>query len=108
MSIFKRVSVFFLSLLPIKAISYAAEYNSNVEYPILDSQQIKEEFLGKLDNMLLHQKYYDFMAKKNINNTTELLHIKNVTALNSAVKQYAKDKINSKHYSAYASSTVTD
>ena len=104
----RKVILVLLSILPIKAISFAAEYGESVEFPSVDLKKMEEEFFNKLDNKLLPPKYYVFLEKHEIYTSTELKEERNAGTLYKVLFRYSVERIDSKILASTASSILPD
>lgn len=88
MNLFKKTIISLLAMLPLGAISYAAEFESKVENNKAD---IKSEFERRLLEDELPQKYYDYLQRQNILNMDELVDGKNQEHYLRLLKEFEKD-----------------
>lgn len=88
MSLFKKTVISLLAILPLGAISYAAEFENNIE---TNKADIKSEFERRLLEDELPQKYYDYLQRQNILNMDELVDGKNQEHYLRLLKEFEKD-----------------
>lgn len=72
MSHIRKIILFLLSFLPIQAIAYAVEYNNTVSSEKINEFDIESEFLERLENGTLTEKYYNFLKKYGIYSVEDL------------------------------------
>lgn len=103
----RKIILALLSILPIQAISFAAEFSESVEFPSVDLKKLEEEFFNKLDNKMLPPKYYTFLEKHEIYSSEELKQ-ENADILYKLLFRYSVERIDSKIMASSASSILPD
>ena len=88
MNLFKKTIISLLAMLPLGAISYAAEFEQHVDANKVD---IKAEFERRLLDYELPQKYYDFLQRQNIQSLDELVTDENQAQYRRLLEEFEKD-----------------
>lgn len=108
MKLVKKILVLILSILPLEAIAHAVEYNENVSTPIIEIADVLEEFMQRLDDQLLPEKYYKFLEQNGIYTSEELRKPENKAILQRVLKQYQRERTNNGNLRSNASSILPD
>lgn len=88
---FKKAVLFLASLLPIPAISFAADFNNQIETPQISAFDLEQEFFRRLESDLLPGKYYKFFEQNQIFCPEDLVQPRNQKFRDRALKQFEKD-----------------
>lgn len=91
MSIFKRSILLLISVLPLKAIAFAAEQALHVEKKQYSDKEIESIFFKRLNNKVLDEHYYDFLLANDVTTSNELQLAANVNIKSKVVGSFKKD-----------------
>lgn len=87
----KRILLTLLATLPLGAVSYAAEFESQVDMSKWTPEEIKAEFDYRLQADQLPEKYYEYMEKLGIISMDELTAAKNYNYYQRMLKEFKTD-----------------
>lgn len=87
----KRILLTLLATLPLGAVSYAAEFESQVDMSKWTPEQIKAEFDYRLQVNDLPEKYYEYLGKLGIVSMDELTAAKNFDYYQRMLKEFKTD-----------------
>lgn len=87
----KRLLLTLLATLPLGAVSYAAEFENQVDMGKWTPEQIKAEFDYRLQANELPEKYYEYLGKLGIVNMDDLTAEKNLNYYQRMLKEFKAD-----------------
>lgn len=91
MSPMKRMLLTLLATLPFGAVSYAAEFENQVDMSKWTPEQIKAEFDYRLQANELPEKYYEYLSKLGIGSMEELTAARNFSYYERMLKEFKGD-----------------
>lgn len=88
---FRKILLFFLSLIPIHAISYAIEYNDSISSQKVSRHEIEDLFVNKLVEGSLSEDYYIFFDRFGVRTVEDLYKRENEDIKNRALDIFVFD-----------------
>ena len=93
MKLFKRTLIQLLAVMPIASISFAADFNLNIDKDEPSADKVRQEFLQKLQENQLPLKYYRFLKEHNIKDTKTLMSEEYDLERERLMEEYLKDYV---------------
>lgn len=87
----KKILLMLLTTLPLGAVSYAAEFESQVDMSKWTPEEIKAEFDYRLQAEELPEKYYAYLARLGIVSMDELTAAKNFNYYQHMLREFKAD-----------------
>lgn len=88
MNLFKKTVISLLAMLPLGAVSYAAEFENKVD---VNKADIQAEFERRLLDYELPSKYYNYLQRQSIESLDDLVADKNHAHYLRMLKEFEKD-----------------
>jgi|GEM_PF-3571213 len=87
----KKMLLTLLATLPLGAVSYAADFESQVDMSKWTPEQIKSEFDYRLQARELPEKYYEYLGKLGIGSMDDLTAARNLGYYQRMLKEFKAD-----------------
>ena len=107
MNLAKKIILSILSVLPIQAIVFAADFNEQIDTGSLEEAiNLNDEFIRRYDGKFLPDLYYKLLEAEGIYNIDDLLDPENADIIRRALKKFAQDWSDMKLMSSSSSSAL--